>query len=249
MLDYQTILTCEFVYVDIDGGHLIIFSGGDLRSSEKSPEDIVNGYLNVLGDMGVMDFVEESIDAVIVDGDEGIRVSVSSFDRGGHISEPLFRGEYVIVNSNELQYFYLIGLSSEYPYKISWEDEGEQVFDAILDTIEFIPVVSEECDCEISTDDTYGYTQENPIRVGGGKIDRVLEYLDNLLGPEGQEISYEYPKNADVLDDKEISIVDVSVNYEGLAEPFKLYFDLVHKDELYAPVGLTCVAEFIIFIP
>lgn len=46
---------------------------------------------------------------------------------------------------------------------------------------------------EISADSTYGFTQENPIKVGGGFAEGARNqqrYLNALRGPEGQEVSY-----------------------------------------------------------
>ena len=43
-----------------------------------------------------------------------------------------------------------------------------------------------ESDCPVSADDTYGYEEGNPIRVGGDFFNgaaREREYLDTLRGP------------------------------------------------------------------
>jgi hypothetical protein len=77
--------------------------------------------------------------------------------------------------------------------------------------------------CVMSTDKTYGYTQENPIKVGGddfGGPSRERAYLDNLAGPHGEPISYNRTGSLDsgdtILDAYEIS---------GLGAKVTLYID------------------------
>lgn len=98
----------------------------------------------------------------------------------------------------------------------------------------------------ISTDKTYGYTQENPIKVGGTESGPANErkYLDALAGPNGESISYVRvgsccPFNTPnglmgggMLDRYEIK-------WSGQAAPVYLYLNMYDKDELKAPVGFT----------
>lgn len=96
--------------------------------------------------------------------------------------------------------------------------------------------------CLISTDSTYGYTEENPIRVGGDFMDgpkRERAYLDNLLGPNGEGVSYvrngSIPSGDVILD-----IYGVTVAGKTLT----LYIDMYGFTEPQAPVGFTCVGAF-----
>ena len=97
--------------------------------------------------------------------------------------------------------------------------------------------------CPISTDPTYGYTLENPIRVGGDfftGVERQRAYLDNLRGPNGERFTYNRRGSTPGLD----SILDIYELY-GLADVVVLYVDLYKYEELMAPVGLTCAGKFI----
>lgn len=97
--------------------------------------------------------------------------------------------------------------------------------------------------CPISTDETYGYTLENPIRVGGDfftGVQRERAYLDNLRGPNGEILTYDRHGSTPGID----SILDIYEMY-GLAKRIILYVDLYKFEELMAPVGLTCAEEFI----
>jgi hypothetical protein len=115
--------------------------------------------------------------------------------------------------------------------------------------------------CDISTDETYGYTQENPIKVGKagttlpGKMNlqdalntpitssngpaRERAFLDTLLGPNGKKISYERRGSVragnTVLDRYVIS---------GLGKEVILYLDMYSYAETKVPVGFTCLSAF-----
>ncbi len=113
------------------------------------------------------------------------------------------------------------------------------------------PTISEQTNsigaCIISTDDTYGYTQENPIKVGGDAFDgppRERAFLDNLLGPNGETISYERTGSLafgnTILDAFEIT---------GLNKEVILYIDEYAFTEPHAPVGFTCLSAFPLTAP
>jgi hypothetical protein len=96
--------------------------------------------------------------------------------------------------------------------------------------------------CAISSDFTYGFTQENPVKVGGGAFDgppRERAYLDNLRGPNGESITYErtgsLPFGDTILDAFEI---------KGLSQSVTLYIDEYNYTEPRAPVGFTCASAF-----
>jgi hypothetical protein len=100
---------------------------------------------------------------------------------------------------------------------------------------------------EISTDKSYGYTEENPIRVGGALNDGPLNerrFLNALAGPEGQDITYtrtgsccpfKSPNGIEgtgLLDRYEVTI-------EGMSKKRILYINMYDRAILKAPVGFT----------
>ncbi|MFN8411635.1 MAG: hypothetical protein U0Z26_04535 [Anaerolineales bacterium] len=96
--------------------------------------------------------------------------------------------------------------------------------------------------CAISTDLTYGYTPENPIKVGDrGFSDRLPEvkFLENLSGPKGEWLSYE---KTDTVQSGDISLDVFTIT--GLDKNITLYIDTQSFSELKAPVGLTCYGRF-----
>jgi hypothetical protein len=82
----------------------------------------------------------------------------------------------------------------------------------------------------------YGYTPEDPIKVGGG-IKGEHEYLRGLRGPQGQELRYVRrgscsapPPGGGLLDMYEVT-------YDGLEQPVMLYLDMYRRAEPRAPAG------------
>lgn len=100
---------------------------------------------------------------------------------------------------------------------------------------------------EISADSTYGFTQENPITVGGGFAEGAgneQRYLNALYGPAGQEVSYNRRgsccmfKTANGLGG--MGLLDVyQVSWPGLAKPRILYLNMYDQGWLKAPKGFT----------
>ncbi len=99
-----------------------------------------------------------------------------------------------------------------------------------------------------ATDKTYGYSEKNPICVGG-VVDEEgpgmqRKFLNQLAGPNGEEISYtrasscchfETPRGylgGGLLDIYEIT-------YDGLDAPIELYINMYDYEEPMIPVGFT----------
>jgi hypothetical protein len=98
--------------------------------------------------------------------------------------------------------------------------------------------------CPVSGDSSYGYTQGNPIRVGGdvfGGPARATAYLNTLRGPAGQAVSYfrvgSLPTDETILDIYEVS-------YDGIGSPVSLYIDQYSFSTPLAPVGFICATAF-----
>lgn len=92
--------------------------------------------------------------------------------------------------------------------------------------------------CAVSTDPSYGYSLENPIKVGSGLLRgpaRERAYLNALAGPNGETITYtrrgSMPFGGVILD-----IYDL----RGLPNPVTLYVDMYTFVSPQAPAGFTC---------
>jgi len=101
---------------------------------------------------------------------------------------------------------------------------------------------------DISKDPTYGYTKENPIKLGGFKDDNgsILQqvYLNSIYGPNGENIEYErrgsccpyYTPNG--IDG--FGLLDVyELKFNGMKEPIILYITMYEEGDILVPKDLT----------
>lgn len=100
---------------------------------------------------------------------------------------------------------------------------------------------------QYATDETYGYTEENPIMVGkeGGGPKDQRRFLNALAGPGGEQIGYQrlgsccmfYTKNGLFGDSGMLDMYEVT--YKGLDKPIVLYINMYDSDVLLVPVGFS----------
>ena len=101
----------------------------------------------------------------------------------------------------------------------------------------------------IASDSTYGYTQKNPIKVGGRSHDRgprnERAYLDALRGPGGETLEYHRLGSCCRFKTPNgmiggVGMLDIyEVTYEGLASPGKLYLNMYDYEQPQIPRGFT----------
>jgi hypothetical protein len=97
---------------------------------------------------------------------------------------------------------------------------------------------------EVSTDATYGYTEKNPIKVGGVSPARERQFLDLLLGPNGEAIRYErdgsccgFETPNGIMGGGLLDIYSVWIG--SGAEPVQLYINMYDFEQPKAPKGFT----------
>lgn len=98
-----------------------------------------------------------------------------------------------------------------------------------------------------STDDkTYGYTEKNPVKVGGVKENsgpkNERRFLNALTGPNGEEVSYSrsgsccYFKTPNGIGD--IGLLDrYRVTWKNSSDTVNIYINMYDKGDLLIPVG------------
>ena len=98
----------------------------------------------------------------------------------------------------------------------------------------------------ISTDETYGYQQSNPIKVGGVMDGPAREraYLELLRGPNGESIRYERNGSCCGFETPNSlfggGMLDIySVWIGDNPEPVKLYINMYDYEQPKAPKGFT----------
>ena len=105
------------------------------------------------------------------------------------------------------------------------------------------PTPTPEVEATPAAPSGYGYTEDDPIHVGGG-VNGEMEYLEHLRGPQGQKVRYErrgsccfFESNESPFGSGMLDVYDVS--YDGLAQPVTLYLNMYERKEPRAPEGFT----------
>jgi hypothetical protein len=94
--------------------------------------------------------------------------------------------------------------------------------------------------CTNTSDATYGFTPENPIRIGYDPRQQVIDQqrcIPWLLGPQGQPV---YTQLLEEVKQDSSTLCKVSVSYEGLAKADVMYFDISSFEQPKAPAGYSC---------
>ena len=100
---------------------------------------------------------------------------------------------------------------------------------------------------KFAKDKTYGYAEENPIKVGGGMRGPLHEqyFLNALAGPKGEKITYKRQgsccpfktPNAVFGDSGMLDIYEIFI--EGSSKKIILYLNMYDSETLQVPVGFT----------
>ena len=241
------------------GGLNVTISGVETMIEDAAGEMVI--YIA----SGVVDYelnVDEEIQALSTDiGYEGVVIDPEGIEVDGHSAR---RATVSMTYSgiDILMEFLLIDAGNNHLIIVNsnvfgedlvarWDEELLPLQTVILDTFQIteLDAAATGGDCTVSDDATYGYSEDNPIRVGGDWLEgpsRERAFLDNLLGPNGEMISYERIGSHDYGD----TILDVyQITYSGLSTPITLYIDEYSWGTLYAPVGFTCSGAFSITEP
>jgi hypothetical protein len=99
---------------------------------------------------------------------------------------------------------------------------------------------------QIPNDDkTYGYSESNPIKVGGFNSGPANQrnYLNSLAGPNGEAFVYSRAGSCCDFDTKNspwgVGMLDMyRITYSGKNDTVTLYLNMYDKATLKAPVGL-----------
>lgn len=219
---------------DKDGMLLISFTGTPYEETNYTPRQVIDEFLNEVASRGG-NFNQSEPSNIVIDGIEGI-----SIDLTGDLFNAQIKGRAIAVSPAENFILFGLGVSNLSSDNENWEKSGSVIFQGLLDSIKFAGVQSTAC--EISTDPAYGYTMENPIKVGGDAFAgpaRERAYLDNLRGPNGEPITYE--RTGSLSTDTTI-LDEFQITGAGLAAT--LYIDEYSFTPPQAPVGFTCAGPF-----
>lgn len=120
----------------------------------------------------------------------------------------------------------------------AWEQFGEKAYQTTLDKLTFFEITPWE-GCPISTDGSYGFSDRNPVPLGGELLlgpNREEEYLSALLGKDGEVVFYSRIDSVEVKG----KTLDKYILRVGNGGSKTLFIDLYHAGPVLAPSGMTC---------
>lgn len=233
--------------------------GAEEDTAADSLEGVLDDIVRSMSDSLTAEFEPGEPYPLAISGVEGLAVDV-----GGTLMDGPVLGQFVAARPNEGQIFFAFALGNTTSGDERWTEEGSVTFATLLDSVRFFPIapVAEATAapgattapgvasaCPVATDESYGFSEANAIRVGGGAFggpSRAEAYLDTLRGPAGQAVTYarigSQPFEETILDAYEVS-------YEGAAQAAVLHIDQYVFETLYAPVGFTCAIAFSLTAP
>jgi hypothetical protein len=230
--------------IEIEGGNAGIFdqsrtiiialNGSTTYNGLQSQEDIIDEFLSELEEGGVASFERGEPYSIVIDGVEGTAIDLS-----GTLLDFLIKGQATLVLPAPNQFLFGLAIANLSADESKWDAEGAVLYSTVLESVQFMerPEISGSA-CPVSADDSYGYSEDNPIKVGGDWLDgpsRERAYLNSLSGPNGEIISYEregsLPHGETILDLYTVTYADTSVT---------LYIDMYVYEDLMAPLGFIC---------
>lgn len=96
-----------------------------------------------------------------------------------------------------------------------------------------------------ANDPTYAYTKQNPVKVGGMSPANERKFLNGLLGPNAESLSYyrvgsccSFKTPNGIFGDS--GLLDIySVFWEGATDTLTIYINMYDEGNLRIPDGLT----------
>lgn len=222
--DEGNTLTFSFVHAPTDPGTTL--------------DEVIDAYLSSLEKRG-WEFTKSEPTEIQIDGVTGIVI-----DLDVKAQNLTFEGQAVAVLPEEEVAFFGLGLGQTSAAPDAWTNSGQEFFTHLVESVAFVESTGE---CPISTDETYGYSETNPIKVGGefiNGVSRERAYLNHLRGLNGEILSYEREGSVDGG-----SVILDKYHITGPGVDKVLYVDLYSYEELFAPVGFTCEGPFPLSAP
>ena len=216
---------------------VLALAGGPEQNSSRPPEQAMAEALAAInGSMGAS-LQTGAPFPVTVGGAPGIGADLS-----GATPQGAMLGRLVTVRPNTGQLFYAFGVS---PSEL-WTARDAARFQRLLRDVGFFPLGS-QFGCPRSLDPTYGFSPDNPIRIGGGEgaPAREAAYLGALVAANGQAVPFQ-PAGSQPHGDRTLNVYTIP-GAEGAAG--LLYFDPSVYESLFAPVGFGCVGAIPVGAP
>ena len=188
---------------------------------------------------------DEEAEPIELDGVEGIALNYVT-----QVNQMIAKGRMVVVKPSEKRYLAVIGVGDPAdPEGDQWLTYGIEFFEKILNGVKVLG--DEELEtrtvCPMAEDESYGYSPDNPIRVGGDAFDgpaRARAYLENLQDSNRKWLAYEREGSMEhggtILDAYKVLLGE---------EVVTIYVDQYSYEELLTPIGFNCAGAYPLIAP
>ena len=243
------IADAQVFMTDPDGSIMVSVVG--VPTNGNTPEEIMSDFVGgmALAGSGELERGEESL--IVIDG-----VDATAVNLNGNLFGSPMEGQAVLMQPTDDWAIFTLAMGNLSDNEAQWSAIGQPLFTNLLESMEFLDetavaelLAADNGSCPIATDPTYGYSEDNPVQIGGDAENdsaRAITYLDNLVDPVGIPVTYSLAGSAP-YGDTVISIYEI--NSPMVEETVKLYIDQYNYSELMAPVGFSCEQAFPISAP
>jgi len=211
-----------------------------------TPDEIIDSFLAGISSETADVFEKSKPYPITIDSVEGV-----SFDLNGTLYGEKVQGQTFIVIPSSTQILFGFGLGAIRSGNNHWEKEGKAVFGNLLDSITLTDVNASNSGlfsaCPVASDPDYGYTMDNPVKIGGGEAEaeaRAEAYFSALGGPYGDTITYQKTDSME-LDGAAMNIYEVSLSDSTKT----MYLDYTNYENPQAPDGFICWEEIPLAAP
>ena len=217
---------------------VLSLAGGPQQASSAPPDEALGEALATINASLGASLTAGAPSPVTVGGAPGVAADLS-----GTTPQGAMLGRLVSVQPAAGQLFYAFGLS---PAQL-WTARDAARFQRLVSGVAFFPLGS-QFGCPRSLDPTYGFSPDNPIRIGGGPAapQREAAYLGALVSATGQPLPFQ-PAGSQAFGDRMLDVYTLAGAPEG--QPAALYFDPNSYEALFAPVGFGCVGAIPVGAP
>ena len=228
----------------LDSSLLFSLNGINAMSNEKSDEEILDTLLTSLFSGEQSSYKQSELISSSVEGYEG-----AAYDFTGKFLGSQVEGRALVIKPEAKRYVSIVAMAVVEENPDLWKTTGKDAFNYLLSRYQILPaeaLASAEL-CPISPNANYGFYPDEAVKVGGGLLSGPLReraYLDNLLGSNGDPVTYEWVRSVETPD----SIVDEYILTVG-EKTITLYLDQYSFGIINAPRGLGCMGAFPISEP
>ena len=222
--------------VSDQSGRILITMTGSTTQQPEPNEAVLAEFLDVMS-ANFMDLIISEPAPILIQGDEGLTVEIK-----GNLSNKIYSGRVVSVLPAANHQFLAQAIGLQNGGTDFWLSPGDPDFKSVLASIQFFEPTDSAC--MIAAEDDYGYTPENPVRVGStpeGDSQRAAAFLSNLRGQNFEPAAYRLLHSQD---SNQGTLQVYEIDRPESESPVLVYLDVENYQYPQAPQGFKCPQPF-----